>query len=1002
MKKLLFICGLMLFSLSSWAQTKTITGKIQGNQADSLLIGALVVQKGTPNAVETDEGGNFSIEVSDTGKVILLITYDNYKAKEVEVGTQTNIVVKLEEEEVTQLEEVVIVGYGVVKKSDLTGSVASVKTEEINKVPTANVLESVQGKVAGVDITRTSGSAGAKPVIAVRGNRSITAGNDPLYIVDGVQYSNIEDINSNDIQSMEVLKDASSTAIYGSRGSNGVIIITTKSNKYEKGTDKIKVFFNAYSGISTPSGFPKALSGTEFVKLKREAFRDPVTGVYASDANIFPAPGEFDYVKSQTYTDYVDKLLHNGHQNDIQVGVAGGNEKLRTYFSVDYYNEKGVLKLDELKRYTARMNLDYQVNRVFKVGTQTQVIHYDQSKRFNPMGRAFLVTPIGPAFDSTGTMVYQPYNYAQGNPLADEQPNAFINKVETTRLFPTLYAEVAPIKGLTLRTNVSFTLGNIYDAAYYAPLSLQQITTGRRSLATITQKESSNKNWQLVANYIKQIKNHSVTLTALSELVESRKDTINAQGQDLLADYQLYHNMGSSSATSLKINTGYERSAIVSYAGRVNYGYKSRYLLTATGRFDGASVLAEGNQWDFFPSVAAAWRIAEERFLRKQKIFNEIKLRASYGVAGNSSVNPYSSQTTVKRIPFAYDENNAAGYSYSTQVGNPNLKWEKSRTVDIGLDLGILENRIQFTGDVYITHTSDLLLNRLLPPSTGVSFVTDNVGKTVNRGIELAVTSTNIRKKNFSWSTTITFMKNKEKITELTGGVKVLDIGTSNRPQYLVVGNPVNSFYDYEKVGIWQLNQADEAAKYGKKPGEIRVKNQDGDTLITSADRIVVGSNTPKFSLGFNNTLKYKSWELNFYFFARVGQTINLRQNATIYDQSGTNNSANVAGFDYWTPENPTNDLPRPRTGANGGADQFISTTGYRDGSFLKLRSVNISYVLPKTIAKKYFKAENLKVYVTGRNLLTWGKIKNYDPEMSGGFTNPLVRLYTVGINVEF
>ncbi|HTF80676.1 MAG TPA: TonB-dependent receptor plug domain-containing protein, partial [Cytophagales bacterium] len=386
MNKLL-ITVVMVFSISMWAQSRVITGHVGGVSAtDSSLIGVIIQEKGTSNAAESDEAGNFSITVSDTGNVVLLVNYEGYKQKEIAVGNQTEVNIALEEDLVV-MEEVVIVGYGTVKKSDNTGAVSSLKPEEINKVQSSNVMESVQGKVAGVDITRNSGAAGAKPMVTIRGNRSISAGNDPLYIVDGMQYSNIEDINSNDIASMEVLKDASSTAIYGSRGANGVVIITTKKGKHDPAHNRLRIFFNTYIGTSSAYKFPKALSGQDFVNLKRESFRNPTNGTLPNDSLvIFQARDEYKYVKNGVFTGYVSELLHRGAQHNINFGVSGGNEKLRSYFSVDFFNEKGVLKLDNMKRYTTRLNLDYDVNKYLKVGTQTQVTHYEQSRRFNPMG----------------------------------------------------------------------------------------------------------------------------------------------------------------------------------------------------------------------------------------------------------------------------------------------------------------------------------------------------------------------------------------------------------------------------------------------------------------------------------------------------------------------------------------------------------------------------------------------------------------------------------------
>lgn len=986
-------CLLLMTASLITAQTRNITGRIISAGNDT-LVGVVVQQKGTNVGTQTGMDGSYSLTVPDTANVTLVFSYIGYADKEVVVGLQSSASPVMEDDSKV-LDDVVIVGYGTVKKSDLTGAVTSIKPDELKKVPTANIMESIQGKVAGVDITRTSGEAGAAVNVTVRGNRSITAGNGPLYIVDGVQYSNIQDINPNDIQSMEVLKDASSTAIYGSRGSNGVIIVTTK-----RGTSgRTKVFFNSYTGVSQVEGMPEGLSGEEYIKLRREAYR--TNGIWkstADDSKIFNG-AELGWIADGTSTNYVDKLLHNGLQQDYQIGISGGTNKLKSYFSLDYYQEKGVVKLDELKRYTGRVNLDYTVNKYFKLGTQTQITYYDQSKRANTMAKGLGTTPLGPAYDAGGTLIYYPGTGANPNPLADEEANVFKNLSNTLRIFPTVYAELTPFKGFTARTNVSLNMTTASEGLYAGAFSVGQLGTVSKS--SMSNNSNNNLDWQGILNYTKEIKDHSFAVTALTELIQNKTITSNAQGQNQLVASQLFYNIGGNTQ-NVSISSGYSKTALVSFAGRVNYAYKGKYLLTATARTDGASVLAQGNQWDYFPSVAAGWRLSEEKFFAgSKKTFNNVKLRASYGLAGNASVAAYSSQNTLMRIPFAYGDNSATGYVYNTQIGNPDLKWEKSATMDIGVDIGMFNDRIQFNGDVYDTHTNNLLLNRVLPSSTGVSAVTENVGKTRNRGIELSLTSVNIQKKNFQWSTTVTFMKNKEEVKELVGGVNILNIGTSATPQYLVVGSPVNTFYDYQKVGIWQLGQEDEAATFGQKPGDIHVKDVNGDGKINTDDRVVVGSQVPKWSGGFNSEFKYKGFDLSFYIYARIGQEVYLNNTGNLYDPRVQWNSINLDGFDYWTPENPTNDLPRPNSNLTYSSLQYYNTIGYKSGSFVKLRNVSFGYTFPTRITQKV-KIERLKIYVTGKNLLTWSKIKNYDPEMNGSLNAPLVRLFIGGVNIDF
>ena len=1001
MKKSLLTFCLLFFAMVSLAQKRQITGQVLGAKNDT-IIGAVITQKGTTNAAMSDVNGNYTLSVPDTANVTLVISLVGYGDKEINVGLQTTAGSVILEEDAKLLEDVVIVGYGVTKKSDLTGAVTSFKGDELKQTPTTNVMESVQGKAPGVDITRSSGSAGAKINVTVRGNRSINAGNNPLYIVDGVQYTDIQDINSNDIQSMEVLKDASSTAIYGSRGSNGVIIITTKRGA----AGATRVFVNSYMGVSTVAGYPEVRNGEQYVALRREANR--TLGLWnstADDSKIFNTT-EMQNIANGTETSFADKLLHNGLQQDFQVGISGGTERLKSYFSLDYFNEKGLLKMDELKRYTGRVNLDFQVNKYFKVGTQTQFTYYNQDKRANALGLAAKINPLTEAYDANGEIIVYPLQGKDINPLIDEEKDAAVNNSTVLRIFPTVYAEIAPFKGFTARTNLSLNLGQTRQGIYNASNSVTR--NGAYSQSSIANTNTNNLNWQAILNYTKQVKEHSFVFTAISEIVSNKTEGYSAIGQNQLVSSQGFYNL-SGNTQNISINSNYVKNVLTSFAGRINYSFKNRYLLTVTARTDGASQLAEGNKWDYFPSVAAGWRLTEEKFLKTQKLFSNIKLRASYGISGNASVAAYSSQNTLTRVPFAFGDNVATGFAYNSKIGNPNLKWEKSNTLDIGLDFGILKDRITGTIDVYDTRTNDLLLDRVLPSSTGVSLVTQNVGKTRNRGLEIALTGVNIQKKNFTWSTTITYSKNKEEILELVDNVKVLNIdASSSNPRYLVVGSPVSSFYDYEKLGIWQLDQATEAASFGQKPGDIHVKDQNGDGKINTEDRVVVGSTVPKFSAGINNEFKYKNWDLSFYIYARVGQMFNYNNpvgedgtNTTqyIYDPRGIENG--LSTLEYWTPENPTNELPRPNGNLTYSSLQYFSTVGYTDGSFVKLRNVTLGYTFPQNVTKK-LKLQRLKVYVTGKNLITLSKVKNYDPEMSGNLSNPTVRLFVGGINLEF
>lgn len=990
MKKYVITFCLILSAMTAWSQGRVIAGQIMGSQQDT-LIGVVVVQKGTSNATTTDVDGKFALQVADSGAVQLVISYVGFKEQIVTVaGGQTEIFVAMQED--VMADEVVVVGYGTVKKSDLTGAVTSLKPDDVKQVPSGNVVEAIQGKAPGVDVVRTSGEAGKAPNITVRGNRSISAGNGPLYIVDGVQYSSIQDINPNDIQSMEVLKDASSTAIYGSRGANGVIIVTTKRGA----SGDLRVFVNAYTGFSKTLAYPRAMNGQEWADLRLEAYKTQNPTLPATYA---AALGGDDYTNyaNGVYTDYTDEVLKDrGAQSNLQVGVSGGSDKVKSYFSLDYYNEKGLLRNDELDRYTGRLNLDLQLSKFLKIGTQSQVTYYDQSKRANPLGNAAKINPLTRPFNDDGSIIVIPGG-KHANPLIDEQPNTAVDERKAIRIFPTIYAEITPLKGLTARTNLALNWDNRSDGAFNAASSYSRLNSGAVTSQAIHEAQYRQQlNWQGIINYNKTIKeDHSVGVTALSEIITNKTERFYVEANDQLIPEQLYFNLGEN--LSRVTSSRYIKSSLVSFAGRLNYSYKSKYLLTVTGRSDGASVLAEGNKWDFFPSVAGGWRLSEEAFMDFQKFFSTIKVRGSWGIAGNANIEPYSTQSTLMRIPFAYDETGVTAYTFRPQIGNTGTKWEKSKTVDVGLDLGMMKERITLTLDYYNTHTNDLLLTQKLPLTSGVVQTVANVGKTRNQGIEVALNSINIDETNFRWSSTLTFMKNKETVLELAEGVNNMQVTTLDEENQMtktvVVGHPVNSFYDYEKIGIWQSHEADEASKYSAVPGMIRIKDQNGDGAITTDDRVVVGSSVPKWSAGFNSEFRFRNFDVSFFLYSRYGQTINYQYT---YSPSGAENSLSTR--EYWTPENPTNDLPRPGLSI---PSQFLRTINYTDGSFLKLRSVVIGYTLPEKISK-VLGMSRCRVYLSGKNLLVLSKIKDYDPEMEGSLTFPTVRLFVGGVNIEF
>jgi len=962
----------------------TVNGKVTDEKGEPLP-GVSVKIKDTNIGVATNVSGDFTISVPNAN-TILVFTFLGYQPLEQNVNGRTFLKVSLVPSS-KSLEEVVVVGYGTVKKRDLTGSVVSVKGDEITKVAASSPMEAIQGKVAGVDIVRTSGGAGSGVSVTVRGNRSLTAANSPLYIVDGIQYSNFEDINPNDIASMEFLKDASSTAIYGSRGANGVIIITTK-----RGAEgKVKVNAGSYYGLAKLTGYPVPMSGPQYANLKREAAR--TTGIWnstADDSKVFTSAADLAAVQNNVSYYWPGLILKDGSQQDYNASFSGGSEKTKAYFSFDYYKEKGLYSNDFSNRYTVRLNIDHQLFNSFKVGLQSQLAYYDQNLRADGiLTVANKVIPYFNPYNTDGSLAKFPGNGNQSNPLYDDEPGQYVNQNNISHLLSTAYAEWKPFTSLSIRSNLGITLNSSRNGHFDGANTISR-STSTGSLSSVANENLKNLLWENIITWQKTLGSHNVGLTGITSYQSNIIDQSSASGTGQLISDQSFYAL-QNNPSNLKISGNYVGQNLISYALRLNYAFKDRYLLTLTTRADGSSVLAEGNKWSYFPSAALAWRVIDEPFMKDQNLFSELKLRGSYGIAGNSAVSPYSTQSKAALIPFAWNDVTALAYGLDPYIGNPNLNWELTSTLDIGLDFGILKDRISGSVDFYDSHTKDLLLPQNLPGSTGAQKTLANVGKSQNTGIEIGIRTNNIQTKDFKWSSNITYTLNKERITSLPNGVNDIANGW-------FIGNPVNSFYDYQKVGIWQTSEAAQAALYGYKPGDIKVADIDNNGKYTATDdRVVLGAAVPKYSFGFTNDFKYKNFDLNVQIFGRIGQMF-VSQYALKFEPNGIENGAVV---DYWTPENPTNEYPRPNANISKASEPFATTLGYKDGSFVKIRNATLGYNFPDNVAKSMH-VSSLRLYVSAKNFATFSKVKDYDPEGAGSFERPLTKLFLAGINLSF
>jgi TonB-linked SusC/RagA family outer membrane protein len=1014
-KSLFFLCFLVLNIQIAFAQSRQVTGKVSDIKGDGLP-GVSVSVKGTTIGAITDGSGNYTVNVNSNAAT-LVYSYIGYVSKELTVGNQSSINVTLDED-ATNLSEVVVVGYGTQKKSQMTGAISSVSAKEISEMPITNARQALQGRAAGVDVTQAGSRPGAGPQIRIRGRRSFNASNNPLFVVDGIPISGgIDDINPQDITSMEVLKDASATAIYGSRGANGVVIITTKRGK----AGKTSVSLDTWVGTNQELGKIGVMNGEQFAEYKRESRRAigqyPLgAGTLADDEKIFE-PVEMDAIRAGRSTDYVDAMLRNGAVQSHQIGVSGGTEKTVFNISGNYFQDIGVIKKQDFTRYTFRVNLDHHINKKVKVGISSLFVNSMRNGEFyNPLGGAMAENPLGKPYNDDGTLNFLPTNDGlRTNPLAEIVDGAQVDETKRYRTFNSIYGEWNIVKGLKYRVN----FGPDFTVMRNGRFTGSQTNARRQGAATASVDEEFVFNYTLenILTYTKTIKDvHNLNFTGLQSFQKDRfeQSSINVLG--VPAETQQYYRLGDASQIT-GANTNLREWAILSYMGRINYDFKEKYLLTATLRADGSSRFGDNTKWGYFPSVALGWNIAEENFLRDVRVIDMAKLRVSYGEIGNEAINPYQTQALLGRTSYAWDVNTAAfGYRPNT-IGNPDLRWESSTTANAGLDFSLFAGRVSGALEAYITTTSALLAPQPLPPSTGFNGFITNVGKTQNKGLELTLSTINIDKGGFRWSTDLMLQHNTEAILELANG-KVDDIASGR-----FIGQPLTVFYDLKKIGIWQKGQEDEAAKFGDKVGQIRVEDVNGrdannqltgqpDGRINADDRQILGSQVPKLVAGLTNRFTYKGFDLSFFLYGRFGQYIRSRFHIDQNKLAGRYNNLNI---DYWTPNNPTNAYPQPVVTQE--FPKYDQTLQYMNGSFLKVRNINFGYNVPAAISSK-MKMESLRVFASIQQPFIFADYikthKGIDPEtfvdgetgVGGGDVNanisPATRIMTFGLNIRF
>jgi len=980
-----------------------IRGRVTDEQGGGLP-GVSIVLKGTQRGTTSDTEGNFNMSLIEGSQEsinpVLIFSFVGYLPQEVVVGNRSSIDVSLKVD-TKALNEVVVVGYGTQTRKDITGAISSINERTLKEVPVTNAQQMLQGRAAGVYVTQTSNKPGSEPTVRIRGNRSFgTNGgaNDPLYVVDGIPISGgFNDISPNDIASMEVLKDASATAIYGSRGANGVIIITTKRGKSGAPT----LSYNTWFGATKIVRYADVFDGPQFVEFKREANRAinnyNDANPEASDAKIFE-PGEIQAIKDGRYTDWPSLIAKSGFSQNHELSVLGGSSATRYNLSMGYLNDQGYFSNQDYKRYTTRINLDQDVNRRIKLGISMLGTYSERNGGdINPYMASLVQTPLGSPYGADGNLVPFPTGDAlMYNLLTDFVPGAVINKEKRFRLLSSMYGEAEIIDGLKFRMNFGPDLINSRKGNFQ-----ESNTTSRQGglpAASSSENFVFSYTWENMLTYDKIIANkHKINVTGLYSIQDRTSESSSVNVTNLPAESVEYYNLGAANTIS-GVGSGYEKWTILSYMGRVNYSFDSRFLLTLTARADGSSRFAPGNKWGFFPSAAFAYNLSDETFMKSFRQLSNLKLRVSYGKIGNTGIDPYQTQGLLSTTAYDYNGTTAFGRRPSS-ISNPDLRWESTATLNAGVDFGFMNNRFTGTVEVYKAKTTDLLLAKLLPNTTGYSGTLTNVGSTSNSGVEVTIGSNNIVSGNggFEWSTDLNLAYNKEKILMLSQG-KVDDIGNAR-----FIGEPLGVYYDYEKTGIWQLGQEDEAKKYSSSVGQIKVADRNGNGVIDPADRIILGNRNPSWTFGFNNRFAWKGFDLAIFTVARAGSLLASLHHSTPNNTIALGGRYNMLDVDYWTPSNPTNAYPRPINGQSGNPGAvFGSTLKYFDGSFIRIRNINFGYNLPTDLVKK-IKSQSVRLSFNITNPFIFSsyvsKNKGIDPEI---MDNPAVVNYLVGLNIKF
>lgn len=985
MKQPLLILLLLLSSFLAIGQN-TISGKVTDLQGEGLP-GVNVMIVGSSAGTVTDIDGNFSLAADPED--ILRFSFIGYKAYEVVVGNTTSLNVQLEED-IAALDEIVVVGYGTQRKSNVVGSVTSVEVDDATTVPTTNVSEMLRGRAAGVQVNLGDARPGGDSEIIIRGMVSVAPnGNSPFIVVDGVPYDNLNDVPADNIASIEILKDAASTAIYGSRASNGVILITTKQGQSGK------AIIN-YHGYVTTQSLVKNFNqydGQQFIDLRREANRNRFTGAYLNDENIF-SPFERQTIADRRFVDWDDLVLQDAVLHSHTVSFSGGGEHTRVFSSVNYFNQEGIIPNSGYERGALKLNIEQDLTERL---TLRGIFDYHVSSQDRETGGLDYTTisPLARPFDDDNELV----KYYLGttdfvNPLWNQRESTDETKVNLTDANIRLTYDILPNLSYTLNTFLRNRNTNrgIYRSSLHA--DGDQGLNGLGVLSNTLFRQVLIEN---IVNYAPNIgQEHALDITAVNAFDQENYEYTQIDKSGFMNDALGYN--GNATVLSHSVRD-VSRRRLLSYMGRIRYGFRDTYLLEATARADGASVFAENNKWGFFPAASVAWKIHNEGFMQDLSMVNELKMRVSYGATGNQGIDPLESLGRADNLPYIFGDQTVAGATASSRLPNPNLKWETTTTLNAGLDFRLLNNLFMGTVEFYKANTTDLLLDREISGTTGFAVSRFNVGEVENKGVEVALTSNIINKRDFDWTLGLIFSRNKNEVISLTGVLdengKEIDI-TDTSGRRLSVGQPINNLWYPKYDGIYQVGDDTESTgNPAAQAGDVRVVDQDGNGQIDSRDNVFTNAD-PDWYGSIANTIRYKNFELFADIFIVQGAT---KLNTVLANGELWKGAINGIRTKYYTPEYPSTEYPRPKPDTH----LHLYSFAVRDASYVRLRTVSLTYSIPD----KAFSKIGLKrgqVYVTGTNLLTFTDFKSYSPEqnpLNGNQTAfPETRNITIGLKL--